>query len=181
MVTPQTRQPNRQLTIAQVVTFLQATVPMLQAEVAALPVAIALFQPAPGEWSVNEVIGHLIETEYRGFGGRIERMLAQEGYVCQGWDPDQVARERRDNDAITEQLLAEFAARRASYLAMAQQLTQSDLTRTAEHPVVGTLSVNDLLHEWVFHDHNHLKQIASNIQSWIWPAMGNCQRFSGVL
>ncbi|HRW07312.1 MAG TPA: DinB family protein [Caldilineaceae bacterium] len=166
------------LTIAQVAQLLGATVPMLQAELAALPVAITQFQPAPNEWSINEVIGHLIETEERGFAGRITRMLAQEGYVCQAWDADQVARERRDNEKMATLLLAELAERRAASLDMVRTLMPNQLTRTAMHPVVGILTVNDLLHEWVFHDHNHIKQILTNLQKWVWPAMGNTQRFT---
>lgn len=166
------------LTIAQVGTLLDATLPILRAEVAALPVAIAQLRPAPSEWSVNEVIGHLIETEDRGFGGRISRMLAEDGYVCQAWDPDQVARDRRDNEKTADFLLAELAERRAENVRMVRALTADQLTRTASHPVVGILSVNDLLHEWVFHDRNHIKQILTNLQSWVWPAMGNTQRFS---
>ncbi len=169
---------SRSLTIAQVATFLQATMPMLETEIAALPEPLTHFCPAAGEWSVNEVIGHLIETEARGFAGRIQRILADPGYVCEPWDPDQVARERHDNEKPATALLGEFAARRVESLALLQTLTAAQLTRTAEHPVVGLLSVNDLLHEWVFHDRNHIKQIMSNLQAWVWPAMGNTQRFT---
>ena len=31
------------------------------------------WRPAPGEWSANECVGHLIEAERRGFAGRIRR------------------------------------------------------------------------------------------------------------
>lgn len=166
------------LEIAQVASLLQTTVPILKAEVAGLPDVITRFQPAVGEWSINEVIGHLIETEERGFAGRVARMLAQDGYVCEPWDPDQVARDRCDNEHTTETLLVDFATRRTDCLALIQTLTSADLTRTAHHPAVGTLSVNDLLHEWVFHDRNHIKQILSNVQRYVWPAMGNSQRFT---
>lgn len=168
----------RGLTLAQVASLLQTTVPILAVEVTALPETITRFQPAAGEWSINEVIGHLIETEERGFAGRIARIVAEDRYVCQAWDPDQVARDRRDNERTTATLLADFATRRAASLALLHTLTPTDLTRTAEHPAVGPLAVNDLLHEWVFHDRNHIKQILSNVQAYVWPAMGNAQRFT---
>jgi hypothetical protein len=38
--------------------------------------------------------------------------------------------------------------------------------------------VADLLHEWVHHDRNHLKQILANAQSFVWLSMGNTQKFS---
>lgn len=169
---------NSALPVTQIADLLEATMPLLQVELAAFPAAITKFQPAAGEWSVNEVIGHLIETEERGFAGRITRMLAEEGYVCLPWDPDQVACDRHDNEKTVATLLAELAERRVESVRMVRTLTMDQLTCQAMHPVVGILSVNDLLHEWVFHDRNHLKQIFTNLQSWVWPSMGNTQRFT---
>ena len=41
------------------------------------------------------------------------------------------------------------------------------------------VDVADLLHEWVHHDRNHLKQMLSNIQAYVWPHMANAQKFAG--
>lgn len=41
------------------------------------------------------------------------------------------------------------------------------------------LRVRDLLQEWVHHDRNHVRQALANVQAYVWPAMGNTQRFSG--
>ena len=54
----------------------------------------------------------------------------------------------------------------------------ADLARGGRHPEVGRLTIGDLLHEWVHHDRNHLRQILVNVQAYVWPAMGNAQRFS---
>ena len=35
-----------------------------------------------------------------------------------------------------------------------------------------------LLHEWVHHDRNRLRQILTNVQARAWPHMGNARRFS---
>lgn len=166
------------LTITQIETLLQATLPLLETELRALPEPMTRFRPAAGEWSINEVIGHLIEAEERGFGGRIRRILTQPGYICEPWDPDQVAVDRGDHEKAAPALLAELTARRTQNLALVTSLTADQLLSSAEHPVVGNLSVSDLLHEWVYHDRNHLRQIMANLQAWIWPAMGNAQRFS---
>ena len=166
------------LTITQIETLLQATIPLLETELQALPEPLTRWRPAAGEWSINEVIGHLIEAEERGFGGRIRRIMTQPGYTCEPWDPDQVACDRRDNERAAPALLAELAARRAQSLALVTTLSAAQLQCSAEHPAVGNLRVSDLLHEWVYHDRNHLKQIMGNLQAWIWPAMGNAQRFS---
>jgi hypothetical protein len=53
-----------------------------------------------------------------------------------------------------------------------------DLSRGGDHPEVRFLTVNDLLHEWIHHDANHLRRALANIQGYTWPNMGNAQRFS---
>ena len=53
-----------------------------------------------------------------------------------------------------------------------------DLARAGRHPHVGRLSIADLLAEWVHHDRNHQRQILANVQAYVWPHMGNAQRFS---
>jgi hypothetical protein len=35
-----------------------------------------------------------------------------------------------------------------------------------------------LLHEWVHHDGNHLRQALVNVQAYKWPHMGNARRFT---
>lgn len=166
------------LTTSQIAALLQTTIHLLETEVAVLSEPITRFRPAPHEWCINEVVGHLIETEERGFAGRIQRMLAQPDYVCEDWDPDQVARDRRDDEQQVTVLLEVLAKQRAASIRFVQTLTTEQRNRTTEHPRVGILSVNDLLHEWVYHDRNHIKQIMSNLQAWVWPAMGNAQRFT---
>jgi hypothetical protein len=54
------------------------------------------------------------------------------------------------------------------------------LRLAGEHPDVGELRVADLLHEWVHHDRAHLKQLLTNVQAYVWPNMGNAQKFSEI-
>jgi hypothetical protein len=156
----------------------EASTSALQAVVQALPPALLVWQPAPGEWSALEVIGHLVEADERGFGGRIRTLLAVERPRFSGWDPDSVARDRRDNERDPAQLLAEFSQHRLAHIALVETLTETDLNRGGDHPEVGWLTARDLLHEWVHHDANHLRQILANVQAYTWPQMGNAQRFS---
>jgi hypothetical protein len=158
---------------------LLGTMPIfLRAEFAAAPGAFLRWSPAPEEWCVLEVVGHLIETEQRGFAGRIRTILAEERPRFSAWDPSAVARERQDERRDSAQLLAEFTEQRTASVAFVETLTAADLARGGDHPEVGFLTVNDLLHEWIHHDANHLRQMLANVQAYTWPSMGNAQRFS---
>jgi hypothetical protein len=151
---------------------------MLRTLFDAFPDALLRWRPAPEEWCALEVVGHLVETEERGFAGRIRAIRAEERPRFSGWDPASVARVRRDAEGDAAQLLAELTRRRAESVALVESLTTAEYARGGDHPDVGFLTVNDLLHEWVNHDGNHLRQILANVQAYTWPNMGSAQRFS---
>jgi len=146
----------RPLRPTEVGRLLESAVAMIRAELAALPDDVLAWHPAPGEWCAKEVLGHLIESEGRGFAGRIRIILA--------------------SDATA--LVDEFARLRRESVALVAGLGAADLERGGRHPKVGLLRVGDLLHEWVHHDRNHLRQMLANIQALAWPHMGNARRFS---
>jgi hypothetical protein len=164
-------------TLEQLTALLRATAPTLRAELEPLGNDIRRWHPALGEWCINEVVGHLLEAERRGFAGRIERIIAQPGRRLQGWDQVEVARERRDCERDGLELLQEFERTREDSIRLVRGLSAEQLGLSGDHPQVGELRVFDLLHEWVHHDRNHVKQALSNVQAFLWPHMGNAQRF----
>ena len=147
-------------------------------EFGALDAAGATHHPAPGEWCAKEVVGHLIEAERRGFGGRVRQMIA--GEMISSWDQVGVAAARNDCQRTSADVLAEFTTERAASLELIDGLSESDLDASAQHPDVGLLTVRDILHEWPFHDRDHFKQILENTRSLLWSGMGAAQRFSEI-
>ena len=168
------------LTPTAVAPFLRATIATLTAEVDALSASVLAWHPAPGEWCVNEVLGHLIETERRGFAGRIRIILAGQEPQLVRWDQNTVAAARRDCQRDTRTLLGELATMRQDSLRLVEGLSAADLVRGGHHPMVGYLRVGDLLNEWIHHDRNHIRQILANVQAYVWPHMGNAQKFSAA-
>jgi hypothetical protein len=173
-------EPGGRLTPAQIAALLRAGASALQAELTAMPEALLRHHPAPGEWCAKEVLGHLIEAERRGFAGRIRQILAEPEPALIGWDQEAVARERRDCERPLAPLLDEFLALRQDGGDLVVALLPSQLSRGGQHPKVGYLTVADLLQEWVHHDRNHLRQILENVRTYVWPFMGNAQRFSSA-
>jgi hypothetical protein len=136
------------------------------------------YHPAPGAWCAKEVLGHLIEAERRGFAGRIRQILAEREPALIPWDQAGVARARRDCERPLGPLLDEFLALREDGAALVSALRPDDLAQVGRHPTVRDLAVADLIQEWVHHDRNHLRQILENVRTYVWPFMGNAQRFS---
>jgi DinB superfamily len=168
------------LSTAEVAALLESAVATIRAEVAALPSAVTTFHPGEAEWSINEVIGHIIEAERRGFAGRIRTLITTKDPPLEGWDQNEVARGRRDDMKPGIKLVAELERMRTESVSLVRGLKAGDLARGGQHPTVGWLRVEDLLQEWVHHDRNHIRQILGNVQAWAWPHMGNAQKFSGA-
>src|SRR5262249_59199261 len=94
------------LPTAEVAALLASTVAAIRAERAALPPAVTTFHPGEAEWSINEVIGHIIEAERRGFAGRIRTLITAKDPQLEGWDQNEVARGRRDDMKPAAKLVA---------------------------------------------------------------------------
>ncbi len=169
----------RILSPREIARMLAATQVFLRAELGALPDAVVNWHPGPEEWCVKEALGHIMEAERRGFNGRIREILADDEPELEGWDQVDVQRKRNDCARDLNDLLDEFDRLRADSVELVSELAMPDLYRGGTHPQVGYVRVNDLLHEWISHDRNHVRQMLANVQSYAFPLMGNCQGFAG--
>ncbi|RME81210.1 MAG: DinB family protein [Caldilineae bacterium] len=167
-----------QLTPEQAAARLRALAPALQTLLHDVPEEVWRWHPAAGEWCINQIIGHVIAADANGFVGRIRLILSQERPELPLWDIGGMVEQRQDCRRDPQDLLSELATAREEAARLVEQLKPEELRRSGIHPVVGELRVADLLHEWLHHEANHMKQILSNIQAWVWPFMGNSQRFS---
>lgn len=165
----------------QIAVVLQSTPRMLQELLSTLPMAAWQWRPAPAEWCINEVLGHFVETEQRGFAGRIRLLLEQDGPALEPWDIPGIAARRQDCQRDGWELLEEFAALREQSARLVSGLEASHLQRYGLHPMVGQLWVVDILYEWMHHDARHAKQILGNVQAFVWPHMGRAQGFSQAM
>ena len=166
------------MTPAEVANELEASGHAIVATLSGLTAEVASWHPADGEWCVNECVGHIIEAEKRGFSGRISIILGEDHPDLPTWDRASVSHARKDCEKRPEQLVEEISAVRRESVELIRSLQPDQLSRSGNHPEVGRLTVNDLLHEWIHHDGNHIRQALANIQAYVWPSMGNAQKFS---
>jgi DinB superfamily len=169
--------PHASLQLREVSRVLQGTPSVLRNLVTELPDRATAWHPRPGKWCIKEVVGHLAEEDKRDFVGRIRVILEQDRPLLTVNDQDKVARMRHDCDKDLRGLLDEFSTVRSASAEFVARLKETELIRGGIHPKIGLIRVTDLLHEWMYHDLNHIKQISSNIQRFLWPHLGNMQRF----
>jgi hypothetical protein len=112
--------------------------------------------PAPGKWSIREIICHLADCEVV-FAFRIRQTLAEPHHVVQPFDQDVWA---QPYAAYTVQsALATFTAVRDWNLALVRSLAAEAFAKPMTHPERGTMTLQTVIETMGGHDINHVKQI----------------------
>ena len=166
------------MTPGEVADLLESSGHAFAATLDALTPELASWRPAPGEWCVNEVVCHVIEAEKNGFAGRIRIILGADEPDLPTWDRDRIIKDRDDCARDPKELKQELTEIRRESVKLVRSLRPEQMPRGGLHPQVGRLTVDELLHEWVHHDSNHLRQALGNVQAYVWPNMGNARRFT---
>ena len=163
------------MTPAEIAGLLEPTAEVLRLQLRGFPAELSGWHPKDGEWCVNEVLAHLVATERIGCRGRAQ-LLAQAAFGEEPELPPSPDPEKACGRAL-EEMIAEFQRERAESVAWLRSLGAVDLSRSGRHPRVGPLSLSDVLHEWPYHDAAHLRQVLANVEAWLWPQLGNAQKF----
>lgn len=149
--------------------ILRATPAVLRTMLAHLDDELLSWRPAPNEWCIKEVIGHLIEMDTLAFGDRIRIILAEDNPEMQSMNVNTIAAARHDDKRPIEELLVAFEQERETAVSYILQLPVDQLGRIGTFPVNRAFKASDFLYEWPYHDHDHIKQISSIVQEHVWP------------
>jgi DinB superfamily len=116
-------------------------------------------RPAPEEWSVTELLGHVWDAEIA-YAFRARAILAQDRPELIGYDQDAWAALAKPPFA---ELLAAFAALRTANLALARATPEADWDRLGVHEERGPTSFRLLTETIAGHDRAHLRQLDQTI------------------
>ena len=138
---------------------IQAATPgRLRKLVRGLPSSRLKRRPAPGKWSIAEILAHLADTELVG-GNRIRTILGAPGAKIQAFDQDDWARSMRYREQDARQSLEAFCVLRERNLALLRSLTPRQWKQYGMHQERGKETVARVAEMFAGHDLNHLKQI----------------------
>lgn len=120
-------------------------------------------QPAPAEWSVLELLGHLVDAEIV-MSGRYRWTISQDQPPLLGYDQDQWVTRLRHNDDQPDELLAAFSALRAENLRLWRRSSADDRERVAMHVERGPESYGLMFRMLAGHDRFHLNQMRETLR-----------------
>ena len=115
-------------------------------------------KPAPGKWSIVEIVAHLAETELVG-AYRIRTILSAPGTSIQAFDQDRWAENGNYAGRHIHASLELFSVIRRANLALFETLSAEQWQRYGIHAERGEESVRHIVRLFAGHDLNHLKQI----------------------
>jgi hypothetical protein len=143
----------------EIIKTLRATPVVLRALVEDIDDARLRRRPAPGEWAIIEVVGHLADTEERALA-RVRRMLTEDDPELAPFDQEALAEQRHYLELDLEEELARLEELRRQHLAELEALDGSGWARTGRHGEHGELSVELYETHVAAEEVDHLAQIA---------------------
>lgn len=99
-----------------------------QALLRSLPASVATYRYAPGKWSVNEVVGHLIDSE-RIFAARALRFARNDAKALPGFEQEDYVRNANFDACPLSDLASELATVRQSTLFLFRHMGDEAWTR----------------------------------------------------
>jgi hypothetical protein len=135
-----------------------ATAKKLEKLIKGVPAAKLKKRPAPGKWSVQEIVAHLADTEIAG-SWRIRLILGEPGTPVQAFDQDAWVTATHYAKRDPRQAVEQFRVLREANLALYKSLTPEQWKHHGVHAERGEETVQHIVRMFAGHDLNHLGQI----------------------
>ena len=138
----------------------------LEAALAEVPAAALQWRPAPGKWSVHEIIVHCADSETNAHM-RIRYLLSEPEPVIIGYDQDRWAAEFDYHSHPIEPALATIRAVRANTVPLLRRITESGWKKLGRHTEYREpYGVESWLQTYAEHLDVHARQIRRNLGGW---------------
>jgi hypothetical protein len=121
-------------------------------------------RPAEGEWSVLELLGHMLDAEMV-VGVRMRRILAEDEPPLPGFDQDDWVRIQGYNDADPKILLDALEGLRPLTVALYRGASETDRQRVGLHAERGPESFETVYRMLAGHDRFHVDQMKATLEA----------------
>ena len=132
--------------------------------VARHPAEVLRRRASQGQWTPNEIIGHLTDSEWV-YGYRVRLILCEDEPAILGIRQDAWVASQRHNDREPSELVEIFRTLRGFNLAVWRRMSPEDFERKGQHNERGAESLAAMLRLLAGHDLSHLNQISRYIHA----------------
>jgi hypothetical protein len=114
--------------------------------------------PAPGRWSVAQILAHLADAELV-IGWRLRQILSKNEVPIEAYDQDLWANTFNYADRDPQQSLATYRALRQANLVLVNSVDRKLWDNYGKHAERGNESIHHMVKMTAGHDLNHIRQI----------------------
>jgi uncharacterized damage-inducible protein DinB len=119
--------------------------------------------PAPGKWSLRELMAHLADSEIA-WSWRMRQIFAEDNPHLQPFDQDRWA--KAYSAYAFEHAISTWNSLRSWNLDFVRGLTETEKTRPATHPEVGDMTLWTVVSIAAGHDLHHLRALEAAGAFW---------------
>lgn len=119
--------------------------------------------PDPEEWSIIQIVCHLLESEIKVQQPRLRRILAEDNPFLVNPQPPPGPHAARPCDKSGLHAAQRFMQARLETLDWLAQLNSEDWQRPARHSIFGVTSLLEMAHFTAQHDRLHLNQLCQTL------------------
>lgn len=147
----------RRVPAGDVLAFMESQFAQTLALLRSLSEEQGMFRPAPSEWSIKQVVGHMCDTE-RIFAYRALRIARGDDTPLPGFDQDPYVANGHFEQRTLADLIDEFVAIRQANLHLFRNFSTEDAQRlgTASN---NPISVRSLVYMCAGHEHHHMESL----------------------
>ena len=139
---------------------------LLAAALAEVPREAWEFKPAPGEWSIHEVIVHMADSESIG-ALRVRKMIAEPGSTLMTYEEAKWAETLNYQNQDADYALQIFKLTRQTTYRLLKTLPDQVFMQSAVHPeYVEPYTFENWLDTYTRHVSDHIKQLKKTFQAW---------------
>jgi hypothetical protein len=135
-----------------------ATAKRIERLLKGVPAAKLRKRPAPGKWSIREIVAHLADTELVG-GWRMRLILGAPGTPITAFDQDVWVTALHYDQRDVRKSLEQFRVLREANLALLKSLTPAQWKQHGLHAERGPETIEMIVKMFAGHDINHTGQI----------------------
>ncbi|WP_298237681.1 DinB family protein [uncultured Algibacter sp.] len=118
-----------------------------------------LWKPQPEKWCLLEIVCHLIDEEVEDFRARTNHVLESPAQDMMPINPNNWVKERNYASRNYQTSIDIFLKERNKSIKWLKSKTEANWDNVFVHHVLGNMSANLFLANWLAHDYLHMRQI----------------------
>ena len=144
-----------------------------------IPLELVRWKNDPKDWSLLEIICHLVDEEVDDFRARVEHTLIRPNEPLKPFDQIAWIVERNYNGQDFEAMLQRFDQERMQSISWLKTTKDLDWDNTVEHSKLGGTSARSFLWNWLAHDYHHIRQINNIKHAFLKQSSGDSLSYAG--